>query len=105
MTTARTFTACVFGRWTTFGELSIKDLTEISWVGLWTTPDMPAAIQQKLREATLKALQDSKLREVFTGTMGWTMGSGATSDELLVSLRAASARQAALLQSIGFKPE
>jgi len=89
----------------TFTELGYKDLTEVSWVGLWTTPDMPAAIQQRLREATLRALQDPKLREVFTGTMGWSMGSGATSDELSASLRAASARQAALLQSIGFKPE
>lgn len=89
----------------TFTELGYKELTEISWVGLWTTPDMPAAIQQRLREATLRALQDPKLREAFTTTMGWGMGSGATPDELQASLRAASARQAALLQSIGFKPE
>lgn len=89
----------------TFTELGYKDLTEISWVGLWTTPDMPAAIQSKLREATLKALQDPKLREAFTTTMGWSMGSGATPDELQASLRAASARQAGLLQSIGFKAE
>jgi len=89
----------------TFAELGYKDLTEVSWVGLWTTPDIPAAIQQKLREATLKALQDPKLREAFTTTMGWSPGSGATPDELLASLRTASDRQAAMLKAIGFKPD
>ena len=38
---------------------------QVVWIRLWTTPDMPAPIQQKLREATLKALQDPKLRETF----------------------------------------
>ena len=89
----------------TFEELGYKQLTEVSWVGLWTTPDMPAPIQQKMRDATLKALQDPKLRELFTTTMGWSMGSGATPDEMMASLRTASARQAATLKAIGFKPE
>jgi tripartite-type tricarboxylate transporter receptor subunit TctC len=88
-----------------FAELGYRDLTEISWVGLWTTPDLPAAIQQKMREATLKALDDPKLREGFTTTMGWAMGSGASPDELMASLRTASDRQAAMLKAIGFKPE
>lgn len=89
----------------TLAELGYKDLTEVIWVGLWTTPDMPAPIQQKMREATLKALQDPKLRDAFTNTMGWAMGSGATPDEMLASLRAASDKQAATLKAIGFKPD
>ena len=89
----------------TFAELGYKDLTEISWVGIWTTPDLPAPIQQKMREAILKALQDTKLRELFTGAMGWAMGTGATPEELSASLRTASERQAAKLKAINFKPE
>lgn len=89
----------------TFAELGYKDLTEVSWVGIWTTPDVAAPIQQKMRDATLKALQDPKLRELFTGSMGWTMGSNATPDELTVLLRAASERQGAMLKAIGFKPD
>lgn len=89
----------------TFHELGYKDLTELAWVGLWSTSDLPAPIQQKMRAATLKALQDPKLREVFTTTMGWSMGTGATPEELLASLRAASDRQAAMLKAIGFRPE
>lgn len=88
----------------TFAELGYKDLTETIWIGLWTTPDMPAPIQQKMREATLKALQDPKLREAYN-KMGGVMGSGATPDELMASLRAASDKQAATLKAIGFKPE
>jgi tripartite-type tricarboxylate transporter receptor subunit TctC len=88
----------------TFAELGYKDLTEVIWIGLWTTPDMPAPIQQKLREATLKALEDPKLRETFT-SLGLAPGQGATPDELMASLRVASDRQGAMLQSIGFKPD
>lgn len=88
----------------TFAELGYKDLTEVIWIGLWTTPDMPAPIQQKMREATLKALQDPKLREAY-GKMGWAVGGNATPDELMASLKTASDKQAAALQAIGFKPE
>jgi tripartite-type tricarboxylate transporter receptor subunit TctC len=88
----------------TFAELGYKNLTEVVWIGLWTTPDMPAAIQAKVREATLKALQDPKLREAYA-TLGLTPGTGAPPEELLASLRAASDRQGATLMAIGFKPE
>lgn len=88
----------------TFAELGYKDLTEVIWIGLWTTPDMPAPIQQKMREATLKALQDPKLREAYT-KMGWAIGTSASPDELMTSLKIASDKQAAMLQSIGFKLE
>ncbi|MDP3519321.1 MAG: tripartite tricarboxylate transporter substrate binding protein [Hydrogenophaga sp.] len=88
----------------TFAELGYKDMTEIIWIGLWTTPDMPAPIQQKMREATLKALQDPKLREAYV-KMGWAMGGNATPDELMASLKTSSEKQAAALQAIGFKPE
>ncbi|MBT9572662.1 MAG: tripartite tricarboxylate transporter substrate binding protein [Pseudomonas umsongensis] len=88
----------------TFAELGYKDLTEVAWVGLWTTPDMPTAIQQKMREATLKALQDSKLRESYT-KQGWVMGTNTSPEDLMASLKTASDKQAATLQAIGFKPE
>jgi tripartite-type tricarboxylate transporter receptor subunit TctC len=50
----------------TFAELGYKDLTEIVSIMLFTTPDVPAPIQAKVRDAALKALQDPKLRETFT---------------------------------------
>lgn len=89
----------------TFAELGYKDLTETASAVLWSATDVPAPIQAKMREATLKVLQEPKVREVFTTTMGWGMGSGATPDEMVASLRTASDRQAAMLKAIGFKPE
>jgi tripartite-type tricarboxylate transporter receptor subunit TctC len=89
----------------TFTELGFKDLTEVAWAGLWSAADVPAPIQQKMREATMKALDDPKMRELFTKTFGWGLGSGATPDELQASLRVASDRQAAMLKAIGFKPD
>lgn len=88
----------------TFAELGYKDLTEIVSIMLFTTPDVPAPIQAKVRDAALKALQDPKLRETFT-TMGMAMGTSATPEELLAGLRSASDKQAARLKAIGFKIE
>lgn len=88
----------------TFAELGYKELTEVAWAGLWSAADVPAPIQQKMREATLKALQDPKMREQFA-TMGWINGSGATPEVLMASLKVASDNQAAMLKAIGFKPE
>lgn len=88
----------------TFAELGYKDFTEVAWAGLWAAADVPASIQQKMRDATIKALQEPKMREQFN-TMGWSAGSAATPDELLASLRVASDKQAATLKAIGFKAE
>ena len=88
----------------TYAELGYKDLTEVVWMGLWTTPDVPAANQARLRDAVLKVMQSPKVREQFAG-LGLEMGSGATPDELSRGLRAASDKQAATLKAIGFKPE
>lgn len=88
----------------TFAELGYKDMTEVVWMGLWTTPDVPAAHQAKLRDAVLKVMQNPKVREQFAA-LGLEMGSGATPDELSRGLRTASDKQAATLKAIGFKPE
>lgn len=88
----------------TFAELGYKDLTEIVSVMFYVSPEVPAAVQAKLREAAIKALQDQKLRDTFN-SLGMAMGSGATPAELTAALRASSDKQAAMLKTIGFKVE
>ena len=88
----------------TFAELGHKDLTEVVSIMLYSTPDVPAAIQAKLRDTALKALQDPKLRETYTN-LGMAIGTNATPGELTASLRASSDKQGAMLKSIGFKVE
>jgi tripartite-type tricarboxylate transporter receptor subunit TctC len=88
----------------TFAELGYKDMTEVLWMGLWATPDVPAAAQAKIRDAVLKVIQSPKVRERFAA-LGMEPGTGATPEEMSRTLRAASERQAATLKGIGFKPE
>ncbi len=88
----------------TFAELGYKDLTETAWMGMFVSPDVPAAAQTRLRDAVLKVLEQPAVRQRFAG-MGLDMAPPASADELARSLRAASDRQAATLKAVGFKPE
>ncbi|MDM0047381.1 tripartite tricarboxylate transporter substrate binding protein [Variovorax sp. J22R115] len=88
----------------TFTELGYPKIGDVAWMGLWTTPDVPSDVQAKLREATLKVLQQPKVIERFK-EQGQDIGLPLTPDELSKSLRAASDRHAANLKAIGFQPE
>jgi tripartite-type tricarboxylate transporter receptor subunit TctC len=46
----------------TFAELGYPQLEAVAWMGLWVKPDLPAALQTQIREATLKAM-GSRRRE------------------------------------------
>lgn len=88
----------------TFAELGYPKIGDIAWMGLWTTPDVPADVQVKVREATLKVLQQPKVIERFN-ELGQEMGQPLSTDELSKSLRVASDKHAANLKDIGFQPE
>ena len=87
-----------------FEELGYKELTEVAWVGLWTTPDVPATAQFRIRAAVLKAMAQPGMRERLQG-LGLDPAEGGSPDDLQRGLRVASDRQAATLKAIGFKPE
>jgi tripartite-type tricarboxylate transporter receptor subunit TctC len=76
----------------------------IGWMGLWSTPDVPAATQARLREAVMKVLADPSLRARMLET-GFDNGSGATPEALQKNLRSDSERVGRMLKSIGFTPE
>lgn len=86
----------------TCAELGFESLTEVPWVALWTTPDTPAAVQDRMREASLPLVMSASMRERMLA-LGMEPGSGATPAEMMQSLRLASDRQAARLRAIGFK--
>lgn len=88
----------------TFAELGAPELTETAWIGLWVTPDVPAAVQTTLRDATLKAWAQPALRQKLL-TLGFDMPPASTPEELIRALQIASDKQAATLKAIGFKPE
>jgi len=88
----------------TFAELGYPQLEAVGWMGLWVKPDVPAPVQARLREATLKALAQPALRQRLQ-ELGFEPGQPRTPEELAQSLRADSDRVAAVLKAIGFKPE
>lgn len=88
----------------TFTELGYPALNEVGWMGLWSTADVPLAVQSKVREWTLQHLQQAKVRQRIEA-MGMEAGLPLTPDELSKDLRAGYERQGELLRSIQYKPE
>jgi len=88
----------------TFAELGFPTLSEVGWMGLWSAPDVPAAVQAKVRQATLQYLQQPKARERIKA-IGMEVGLPLTTEELTKDLHTAHARQEAILRSINFKAE
>jgi len=88
----------------TFSELGYPTLESIGWMGLWVKPDVPAPVQARLREATLKVLAQPAARERLQ-EIGFEVGQPRTPEELAESLRADYERMGAVLRSVDFKPE
>jgi tripartite-type tricarboxylate transporter receptor subunit TctC len=88
----------------TFTELGYPQIDDVVWMGLWTAPDVPADIQARFREATLKVLAQPKVAERFR-ELGMDVGQALTSEQLAQGLRTAYEKHGANLKAIGFKPE
>ena len=88
----------------TFTELGFPQLEATGWIGLFAASDVPPAVQQRIREATLKVLQQPALRERFKD-LGQEVGQPLTSDEMSAGLRGDSARVGEVLRSVNYKPE
>ena len=88
----------------TFAELGYPQLEARGWIGLWATPDMPAATQARLRDAALRIMANPSNRARL-GEAGLEAGHPRTQDELAKSLQADFERIGAILKSINFKPE
>jgi tripartite-type tricarboxylate transporter receptor subunit TctC len=88
----------------TFTELGYPKLEALGWMGLWCAPDVPAAAQARVREATLKVLTQPAVRERLL-ELGFDVGAPRSVDDIAAGLKADYQRVGAVLQSIGFKPE
>ena len=88
----------------TFHELGYPQLDALGWMGLWSTPDVPAAVQARVREAALKVLADPGLRARMLDT-GFEAGAPRTTDDMVKGLKADYDRVGGVLKSIGFQPE
>ncbi len=88
----------------TFTELGYPQMAKAGWFAVWSNPDAPAAIQQKLRDVAVEHFkQPSVLATVRS--MGMEPPLPLTSAEMTADLKDGSAKQAALLKSINYQPE
>ncbi|MBL8287835.1 MAG: tripartite tricarboxylate transporter substrate binding protein [Rubrivivax sp.] len=88
----------------TFTELGYPKLEALGWMGLWCPPDVPPAVQARVREAALKVLAQAAVRERLL-ELGFDVGSPRPVLDIEAGLKADYERVGAVLQSIGFKPE
>lgn len=88
----------------TFAELGYPQLEAVGWMGLWCKPEVPAALQQRVREAALKAMAQAGVRERLA-EVGFEPGLARSMEEMNKGLRADYERMGSLLKAIDFKPE
>jgi len=88
----------------TFAEQGFPTIDEQPMMLLWSKPDLPAAVQAKIRDTAMKVMAQpaSKARLL---EFGFDQGSGATPEELTQTLRKAYDKQGATLRALGVKPQ
>lgn len=90
----------------TLAELGLGELTRMSWLGVWTTPSIPAASQQRIRSAVLHALEQPAVRQrmLELGTEA-PIGVPKSQDQLIHRLVADHAAIGETLRSINYRPD
>lgn len=88
----------------TFTEQGYPQLAKPGWFAVWSRPDVPAAIQQKVRAVSLAHLQKESARQQIH-LLGMEPGLPVTTDEMVADLKNATQKQAALLKSINYQPD
>jgi tripartite-type tricarboxylate transporter receptor subunit TctC len=88
----------------TFAEQGYPMIDDVAWMGLWIKPDVPAGIEAKIRQATLKVMAQPAV-QARLAEFGNEAGSGDSPEDLAKSLRAASDKQGATLRALGIKPQ
>lgn len=90
----------------TLAELGYTDMTRSAWLGMWTTSEVPAAAQQRMRSAVLQVLEQPDVRQRFA-ELAVTVATKnpATTAQLEKRLAAEFAAIGETLRSINYKPE
>lgn len=88
----------------TFKELGYPSLSKAGWFGVWSSPNTPGDIQQKVREAAIEYFQKPEVQERVRA-IGMEPGNADTTDALIADLREAYTQQAALLKKINYQPQ
>ena len=86
-------------------ELGFPDMTQMSWMGLWTTPDAPLAVQQRMRAEVLKVLHQPAIKEKLAATGLEVPEDASTPEEMMQSNLKDYELAGQILRSVNYKPE
>ncbi len=89
----------------TMMELGYPEMTQMSWMGLWTTPDVPAAAQQRMREEVLKILGQPAIKEKMAAVGLEAPDQASTPEEMMQSNLKDYELSGQILRSVNYKPE
>ena len=88
----------------TFAEQGYPMLDETAWMGLWIKPDVPADVQARIRQSTLKVMAQPAV-QARLAEFGNDVGSGASPEDLAKSLKRDHDKQGATLRALGINPQ
>ena len=89
----------------TLAEQGFAEMAQYPWLALWSTPEVPAPIQAKMRAEVIKVISDAAFKQKF-GAFGLEVDpKPPTVAEMQQTLRKESQNVGALLSSINYKPE
>jgi tripartite-type tricarboxylate transporter receptor subunit TctC len=88
----------------TLAELGYRDMTRTAWLGLWIHPDVPATLQQRLRDEVLKTLPAVRDRVAPFGLPVNTTNPP-TSEQMWTQLAADHRSIGEMLKAVNYKPE
>lgn len=89
----------------TLAELGLPEMTHTSWLGLWTTPDVPTPIQQRMRDEVLKVLAQTTVRERLAASGLEVPPQASTPEEMMQSNQRDYEFAGQLLRSINYRAE
>ena len=89
----------------TVGEQGHPELTQFPWIALWSTPDVPPAIQARMRNEVIKVITDPAFRQKFAAFGLEVDPKPPTVEQMQQTLRKEAQTVGDLLRSINYKPE
>ncbi len=89
----------------TVAEQGHPELTQFPWIALWSTPDVPAPIQTKMRNEVIKVITDPAFKQKFAAFGLEVDPKPPTVEQMQQTLRKEAQVVGDLLRSINYKPE
>ena len=89
----------------TFAELGFPELTQTIGMGIFTTPDVPAGTQARVRAELLKALASPEVLAIFRANGLQAGPASQNTEDLRKTLQRDHERTGEILRAIGYKPQ